>query len=96
MISEVVVGHGTDCCGLILVALEHSCQAHQCKDGNVYETNTGGGDGVLCLECLGGLVIPFTIMVGHSASCCGPRSTRMVTVSMSTGIASVLKPTLRK
>ena len=57
-ISEVVAGHGADCRGLLLVALEH-------------ETIIGGGDGILCLECLGGRVIPFTVMVGRGAGCRG-------------------------
>ena len=52
VISEGVVSHGTDCRGLLLVALEHGNQAQECKNGIVDETNIGGGGGTLCLECV--------------------------------------------
>ena len=54
MISEVVVSHGTDCCGLLLVALEHGNQAQERKNGTIDETDIGGGGGALCLQCLDG------------------------------------------
>jgi hypothetical protein len=71
MISEVVVGHGANCRGLLLVAHEHGDQAQECEDGNVYEINIGGGEGSPCLECLDGRVIPSKVMVGHGAGCLG-------------------------
>ena len=71
MTSEVVGGHAAECCSLLLVALEHSDQAQNCKDGTVCETNIRGGDGALCLELLDGRVISAKLMIGHGAGCCG-------------------------
>ena len=71
MISDVVVGHGIDYLGLLLVALGYGDQIQECKDGNVYETNIGGGGGALCLECLDGRLIPSKVMVGLVKGCHG-------------------------
>ena len=71
VISEVVVSHSTDFCGLLLVALGHCNQAQEHENGTVDETNIGGGGGVLCLECLDGQVIHSEAMVGHGSGCRG-------------------------
>ena len=71
MISEVMVSHGTDWCGLLLVALEHGNQAQERKNGTVDKTNIGGGGNALCLECLNGQMINSEVMVGHGTGCRG-------------------------
>ena len=38
-ISEVLVGYGTDHCGLLIITLEHGDQAQEYKDGNIYDAN---------------------------------------------------------
>ena len=98
MISEVVGGHGTDCCGLLLVDLKYGDQAQECEDGSVYETNIGGGDGALCLECLEVRVISSKVMVDCGTDCCG-LLLEVVTHGdrvQEHGSVPVLKPTSKK
>ena len=71
VISEVVVSHGIDCYGLLLVALERANQAQERKNGTVDETNIQGGGSALCLECLNDQVVHSEVMVGHGTGCRG-------------------------
>ena len=80
MISEVVVGNIAYCWGLLLVALEDCDQAQEYEYGYICETNIGGGDEVLCLQCLDSRRISSGVMVGNGTCCHGPSSRCMVTV----------------